>query len=192
MNTQTCVFRCSHYSYSVVPKLNQLCCHLHKWIKAKEMWCRVLINQLHVNTPSRKGLGESLQWSLIVLQGWIGNQRDIVTHITIKTCLWCQLIIIMRVGAWESSLCRYGCELCMCAAECQCWQKSSDPTPATSTLNCRQRLLIHIQHFSFPSNLYLHVLVAVLQVHCVWVSMFGTELFNCMPAHQWDFSQGQG
>lgn len=26
----------------------------------------------------------------------------------------------------------------------------------------------------------------------VWVSMFGTELFHCMPAHQCDFSQGQG
>lgn len=192
MNTETCIFRCSQCSYSLVPKSNQLCCHLHKWIKAKELWCGVWINQLHVNMPCRKGLGESLQRSGIVLQGWIGNQKVVVTHITIKTCLWCQLIVIVSgcvralfVSVWVWTV--YVCSWVSVLAK-----KVQNPTPAISTLNCCQRLLIHIQRSPFPSNIYLHVHVTVLQVHCVWVSMFGTELFNCMPAHQCDFSRGQG
>lgn len=46
MNTETYIFTCSQFSYWVAPTLNQLCCHPHKWIKAKELRCREWIKKL--------------------------------------------------------------------------------------------------------------------------------------------------
>lgn len=68
-------------------KCNQLCSHLHEWIKANEFWCRVWRNGLRVNMPRRKGLGESTQRSGMVPQGRKGNQKDVVKQMTTKTCL---------------------------------------------------------------------------------------------------------
>lgn len=74
--------------------------------------------------PWQEGLDVGIQRSGMVLGlGWKRNGKDVVTHITLKTYQWCQSANESRVCVCERSLCWCGCELDICAAECQCWQK---------------------------------------------------------------------
>lgn len=134
-----------------------------------------------------KPLACDAAWAKHPGQGWCErvehkNQKDVLTHDTIKTCLSCESENDHCVSVCVS-LCWYGCELYRCAAEWPC----CDCTSAISTPNCCQQSLVRIQHFP----------LFACSCHCAagtheWVSMFGTELFHCTPAHQCDFSRGQG
>lgn len=116
-----------------------------------------------------------------------------MTH-RIKTCLQCLSANAYRVSGRVCAcfLRWYECELCKCAAEFQCGQKIPDFTPTISTLDS-----IVIAH-SNPAISISQRLLFECSCHCAagtlctWASIFGMELFRCMPTHQCDFSRGQG